>query len=82
MGRPRLRESISMRMTLPVAAILAGAALTLGACDTRDDDMMAANTDIMTDPAATLPADNSIYTNDMMTNDMMTNDMMTNEMTP
>ena len=48
-----------MRKVLPAAAVLAVAALTLGACNNPNDDV-AANTDTMADTAATMPADNTL----------------------
>ena len=47
-----------MRKTLPAAAVLAVAALTLGACNNPNDD--AAVNDAYADTAATMPADNSL----------------------
>ncbi len=67
-----------MRKVLPVAAVLAGAALTLGACEKPADDTAAMN------DTAAMPADNTMMdtnaVNDMATNDMATNDMATNDM--
>lgn len=47
-----------MRKTLPAVALLAAAAMTLGACNNPNDD--AAANDTMADTAATMPADNSL----------------------
>lgn len=56
-----------MRKILPAAAILAGAALTLGACNNPNDDAAATN-DYATDSAATMPADNTMVDTNVMTN--------------
>ena len=54
-----------MRKTLPALAVLAAAALTLGACNNPNDDV-ADNT--MADTAATMPADNTMVDTNVMTN--------------
>jgi len=70
-----VRESILMRTTLSVAALLAGAALTLGACEQPNDYDTAAN------DTAAMPADNTMMDTNALNDDMTTNDMVTNDMT-
>jgi len=62
-----------MRTILPVAALLAGAALTLGACEQPNEYDAAA------DDTAAMPADNTMMDTNAVNDDMTTNDVVTND---
>jgi len=66
-----------MRTILPAAAILAGTALALGACNQSDG-----YDSVVEDDTAAMPADNSVMdTNTIVTDDVVTNDVVTDDMT-